>query len=116
MLPQRSIDYNNSIRTRYSLDVIMKVLNAEDVISADINNNNNNTRISGNIISKEINFIICNMCFWCASLYSNANSSFNVKCPACDDNRNLESIPISKNESFKINYNSKMGVVLEFSR
>ena len=116
MLPQRSIDYNNSIRTRYSLDVIVKVLNAEDVISADINNNNNNTRISGNIISKEINFIICNMCFWLHPYTQMQIASFNVKCPACDDNRNLESIPISKNESFKINYNSKMGVVLEFSR
>jgi hypothetical protein len=89
-------------------------LNAKDVISADINHNN--TLISGNIISEVINFIICNMCLWCASLYSNANSISNVKCPACDDSRNLESIPISKNESFKINYNSKMGGVLEFSR
>jgi hypothetical protein len=33
-----------------------------------------------------------------------------------NDKSNLESIPISKDESFRINYTPKTGIVFEFSR
>jgi len=52
---------------------------------------------SGNTF-REIDFVICNKCLWLASLYSNMNISSNIKCPICDDNRNLDSIPISESE------------------
>ena len=115
MISQKTICYN-STRNHFSLDVITKVLKTETVSDANISNNNNISDISGSIINSGINFLICNSCFWCASIYSNMNSLSNAKCPVCDDNSNLESIPIHKKEPFKINYNSKTGVALEFSR
>ena len=116
-----STHYNNSIRTHYSLDVIVKVLKTKDANKANISDNNNDDRyISGNKVDKGINFLMCNTCFWCASIYSsiysNASSISNTRCPLCYDNNGLESIPISKDESFRINYNPKTGVVLEFLR
>ncbi|MGA9840951.1 MAG: hypothetical protein WBP64_03270 [Nitrososphaeraceae archaeon] len=115
MFSQKTICYN-STRNHYSSDVITKVLKTESVSDANISNNNNISGISGSIINIDINFLICNSCYWCASVYSNMNNLANAKCPVCDDSSNLESIPISKKESFKINHNSKSGVVLEFSR
>ena len=52
---------------------------------------------SGSTI-KELDFVICNKCLWLASLYTNMNISSNIKCPICDDNRNLDFIPISESE------------------
>ena len=111
--------YNNSIRTRYSLDVIVKILKTKDVKNANITSDNNNyIDIDGNLMNKRIDFVICNACFWCASIYSNSytNSISTIRCPLCYDNNNLESMPISKDESFTINYNPKTGIVLEFLR
>ncbi len=113
---QRSIYYNNSIRSRYSLDVIGKVLKTESAASANDNGNNGKVDIPKNIISNEINLLICNLCFWCASIYSTTNSISRINCSVCNDASNLESMPISKDESFRINYIPKTGIVLEFSR
>ena len=45
------------------------------------------------------------------------NNISNIKCPICNDNIGLESIPISKKESFKVINNSpEKGIILEFSR
>ena len=111
--------YNNSIRTRYSLDVIVKVLKTKDANKTHISDNNiNETDINGNIINEGINFLMCNTCFWCASIYSsiysNTSSISSIRCPRCYNNNGLESMPICKDESFRINYNPKTGVVLEF--
>ena len=66
-----STHYNNSIRTHYSLDVIVKVLKTKDANKANISDNNNDdTYINGNKVDKGINFLMCNTCFWCASIYS----------------------------------------------
>lgn len=115
MFSQKTVCYD-STRNHYSLDVITKVLKTDSVSDANISINNNTIGISGSITNIEINFLICNSCYWCASVYSNMNNLVNAKCPVCDDSSNLESMPIYKKESFKINYNSKCGVVLEFSR
>ena len=49
--------YNNSIRTRYSLDVIVKVLKTKDANKANISDNNkDDTYINGNKVDKRINF------------------------------------------------------------
>jgi hypothetical protein len=110
--------YNNSIRTRYSLDVIVKVLKTKDAKTHISDNNINETDINGNIINEGINFLMCNTCFWCASIYSsiysNTSSISSIRCPRCYNNDGLESMPICKDESFRINYNPKTGVVLEF--
>ena len=105
---------NNSIRTRYSLDVIVKILKTEDVYKTRIIDNNNS---NNNTINEGVNFLICNACSWCASIYSSAYSITNnisiARCPLCYDS-GLELIPISKDESFRINYTPKAGIVLEF--
>src|SRR5919198_949395 len=77
---------------------------------------------------KQIHFLICESCFWCASLLrSNNNNNYTTAdittnndniitkhCPSCSNNR-VESIPISYNEVYKFDYNPKRGVTLEFS-
>ena len=68
-----------------------------------------------NMDKKRTDFLICNKCLWFASLYVN-NDVSDIKCPVCYSNRNLESIPVSKNESFKISKNLEAGIALEFSR
>jgi hypothetical protein len=108
---QTAIYHNNEyMRNRYSEQVILKVLNADN------NNNNNTVTIDNNNINistrAKRHFVICNSCFWCASLYSDSRT---VKCPLCNSYSNLESIPLSKNESFKFDYHSRTGIVLEFS-
>jgi hypothetical protein len=95
-----------------SEQVILKVL------TADNNNNNNNTVAIDNNNNNIYNgskrhFVMCNTCFWCASLYSDSRT---IKCPLCNSYSNLESIPLSKNESFKFDYHSRTGIILEFSR
>ena len=102
--------YHNHIPNRYSLQVIVKVLNSDNATTqaANIKNDSNiSTRIS-----EPIHFVICNSCYWCASLYSDLKT---VKCPVCNNDNNMESIPISENESFKVNHDSRTGIVLEFS-
>ena len=115
---------NNSIRTRYSLDVIVKILKTEDAYKTRIIDNNNNNDIdnnnsNNNTINEGVNFLICNACSWCASIYSSAYSNTNnisiARCPLCYDS-GLELIPISKDESFRISYTPKAGIVLEFLR
>jgi hypothetical protein len=111
MSSQTAIYHNNKyIQNRYSEQVILKVLSADNcnnnTISIDDNNSNMYT-------GARRHFLLCNSCFWCASLCSDSRT---VKCPTCNSYGNLESIPISKNESFKFDYHSKTGIVLEFSR
>jgi hypothetical protein len=60
MLSQTAV-YHNAIQNRYSLQVIVKVLNADNAAAA-ANINNDNAIISSRI-SKHIHFIICNSCF-----------------------------------------------------
>ena len=100
---------NNSMQNRYSVQVILKVLNSD-------NNNNNVVAMdndSNRYASAKRHFVICNSCFWCASLYSYSRTI--IKYPICNSYGNLlESIPISTNESFKLNYRPRTGIVLEF--
>jgi hypothetical protein len=81
---------------------------------------------------KQIHFLICESCFWCASLLgsnnydndnndaivgSTTNNNYNIitkHCPSCSNNR-VESIPISYDEAYKLDYNPRRGVTLEFS-
>ena len=102
--------------TLHSLDIIAKVLKTENAAIDNVNGNNGKVDISTNIINNEINLLICNICFWCASIYSTTNSISRINCSVCNDANNLESMPISKDESFRINYIPKAGIELEFLR
>ena len=68
--------------------------------------------------TNHIYFVICNSCFWCASYFSIDNmetSSQVLRCHLCNSH-NTELIPISSNESFRIDYNSTRGMQMEFYR
>jgi hypothetical protein len=73
-------------------------------------------------VEREIFFLICQSCLWSASSLNNRfmtsdydNSRDNNKCPFCKIG-NLESLPLAGNELYKFDYNSKSGVILEFSK
>ena len=77
-------DNNNYMQKRYSEQVILKVLNADNNNTVTIDNNSNNIYTGA-----KRHFVICNSCFWCASLYSDSRT---VKCPVCNSYSNLESM------------------------
>jgi hypothetical protein len=64
-------------------------------------------------ISKKIDFLLCNSCFWCAS-YLNLRSFSYMKCPSCKENT-IERMPLSANDIYSFDYNRETGVILEFS-
>jgi hypothetical protein len=59
--------------------------------------------------SKE--FLICKWCFWCASHLNTRNVI--TKCPACDNDGIVDSIPISDKEVYEIDSNQKRRNKLE---
>ena len=64
----------------------------------------------------DVEFLLCNSCFWCASYYRNSSDKNRItKCPACYSDE-LESMPISSREVYKFDYNPSKGITLEFSR
>jgi hypothetical protein len=74
-----------------------------------------------NIVVRPVNhiyFVICNSCYWCASYFSIndlESSSQVVGCHVCNSH-DTELIPISTNESFRIDYNVTRGMEIEFYR
>jgi hypothetical protein len=56
-------------------------------------------------------FVICESCFWCASIFGGALVG---KCPCCKSSM-LEFIPIAARESYTFDYSAKRGVMLDFA-
>ena len=86
------------------------------------------TKISSNTIENneilrpidKIYFVICNSCYWCASYFGDleslsGSSSRVLDCHICNSH-NTELIPISSDDSFRIEYNRTKGMVMEFYR
>jgi len=86
------------------------------------------TKISSNTIEDneilqpidKIYFVICNLCYWCASYFGiddlesvSASSSHVLDCHVCNSH-NTELIPISTDESFRIEYSLTRGMEIEF--
>jgi|GEM_PF-994247 len=67
------------------------------------------TRYDHQADSKE--FLICKWCFWCASHLNTRNVI--TKCPACDNDGILDSIPISDKEVYEIDSSQKSRIKLE---
>lgn len=65
------------------------------------------------IAGSSAHFVICNACFWCASLLDGIGTLIDV-CPSCSE-KAMESLPLSRNERYTFSYNTVAGVVLEFS-
>ena len=57
-------------------------------------------------------FIICDDCYWCASSLGTAKLEL-VNCPQC--NRRLSELPLSLDETYKVNFNPTRGVEIEFA-
>ena len=68
----------------------------------------------------KIYFVICNSCYWCASYFGiddlesiSASSSHVLDCHVCNSH-NTELIPISTDESFRIESSLTNGMEMEF--
>jgi hypothetical protein len=66
----------------------------------------------------KVRFVICDSCFWCASLLG--NGVFFSRCPSCQSNNSLESIPVANREKYRSDYDyddddDKSRIVLEFA-
>ena len=69
-----------------------------------------------NGIVKNIHFLLCGSCFWCASQSTNCDvSEVITKCPSCKS-KQIESMPISQDEIYTFDHDPKRGVILEFSK
>jgi hypothetical protein len=68
----------------------------------------------------KIYFVICNSCYWCATYFGiddleslSTSSSRVLDCHLCNSH-NTDLIPISTDESFRIQYSLTRGMELEF--
>ena len=51
------------------------------------------------IVNDQIHFLICELCFWCASTYSNKADEHQIsKCPNCNSGDIVKSISIYPQE------------------
>ena len=76
--------------------------------------NHGSVSISIDRRSKNVNFLICNSCFWCTSLLSSdARYTRFELCPCCESSM-IESMPIAPNDEYSFYNDEKTGVVLEF--
>ena len=60
-----------------------------------------------------IDFLLCPSCFWCASYFN--YSKVAIRCPTCRSD-NVESMPISNDESYMFSHDGNRGVTLELSK
>ena len=80
-------------------------------------------KLENNEISQPIDkiyFMICNLCYWYASYFGvddlesiSASSSHVLDCHVCNSH-NTELMPISTDESFRIEYSLTRGMEIEF--
>jgi hypothetical protein len=97
-------------------------LNLEyDLLLQKTTHSSNTIERENNAIVRSIDhiyFVICNSCYWCASYFGIddlESSSQVLNCHVCNSH-NTELIPISTNESFRIDYNVTRGMEMEFYR
>ncbi|MGA8080877.1 MAG: hypothetical protein WB988_03375 [Candidatus Nitrosopolaris sp.] len=65
-------------------------------------------------------FAICEYCHWCATLFVYSASedtlnddSFEI-CPMCNSKDNISIIPLQKNEAYRISFEDKRGLDIQF--
>jgi hypothetical protein len=122
---KHTITYNNKAANKnvtgnamatVKLNVENDLLLQKTMLSSNIKERENNNTIVHP--TDHIYFVICNSCYWCASYFSidNMKPSLQVlRCQLCNSH-NTELIPISSNESFRIDYNVTRGMQMEFYR
>lgn len=62
-------------------------------------------------ISKQVNFTLCGSCFWSASCLDGRAIE---RCPMCKSDK-VESMPVAGNEMYSFDYDTKRGVVVDFT-
>lgn len=62
-------------------------------------------------LSDTVHFLFCDQCLWSASLLT---ATFELKCMSCGSELKC-ALPISSNEAFNYEVNSKRGLALSFS-
>lgn len=58
-------------------------------------------------------FLLCRLCYWCASYVNIVGKNRITKCPGCNDGF-IKSLPISGSKYYKFNYVGKRRNSLEF--
>ena len=98
------------------LNIVYDLLQTSKISSNTVEDN----KISQPI--DKIYFVICNSCYWCASYFGiddleslSGSSSRVLDCHICNSH-NTELMPISSDESFKIEYSQTKGMEMEFYR
>lgn len=66
-------------------------------------------------IPKRKYFLICKSCLWSSSSYLLNNIDKFSRCLICHQDE-IESLPLSDDEVYKFDYNSKRGISLEFKK
>lgn len=87
---------NNSFPITKNKEVICLM---EDNLSSSHKDRNTSTLLNGQSIevTKQKNFMICELCLWCASSYFHSyRTNVAVKCPNCKDGT-IELLPICDN-------------------
>ena len=60
-------------------------------------------------------FILCDVCYWCATYFDKTRIPIDNVCPQCgSDKSQLTSLSVMSNESFTFDHNPKRGIELEF--
>ena len=96
------------------LNIVYDILQTTKLSSSTLDRKSNSVLRYTN----HIYFVICNSCYWCASYFNIddlESSSQVLRCHLCKSH-NTELIPISSNESFRVEYNVTRGMVMEFYR
>jgi len=58
-------------------------------------------------------FLMCKSCYWCASCLMDDQAYFSI-CPECLTDK-MEWLPISQSEYYRLDFDQKLGMVLQFS-
>ena len=94
-MSSKNKNINNSFPIAKNKEVICLM---EDNLRSN-NDRNNSTLLNGQSIevTKQKNFMICELCLWCASSYFHSyRTNVAVKCPNCKDGT-IELLPICDN-------------------
>ena len=83
----------------------------EEKTAQQTNKKNTIAREKKEVLITRRYFLICQTCFWCASLIDRC--LFVKICPTCNDN-NIESLPLLNNERYHFEYTVARGIELEF--
>lgn len=63
-------------------------------------------------ISRNVTFVVCGSCFWAASYLEEKTAE---RCLACQS-VNIDSIPVAGDEAYMYDYDTKRGIMMDFTR